>query len=289
MINDSQTIQPEDQDAASGNTAYLQRSEKGQLTPWDPRPNKQAWLASTLLHTAILLVIASLWKPVSNGTGSVIDRAAGIAIAHHKTSGTQYELQGGGSTASTTADSLSEALLSASASASSSAALDSSMQEMLGPLSSALSGIEVDGDAAGGVGNAGLSGQGSGGDTRGNASKTQTSFMGLEGQGSSFVYVVDHSESMSAYSGTPMLRAKQEIANSIQSLTRVNQFQIVFYNEQPTRYTGSISQTNGLIFANDLEKEAAANYVRRIEPIGGTEHYRALLTALAFSLTSSFF
>ncbi len=113
--------------------------------------------------------------------------------------------------------------------------------------------------------------------------------MGIEGEGSSFVYVVDYSESMAAFSGSPMSRAKQELVRSIQSLTRVNTFQIVFYNDQPTKYSGSLNRSSGLIFANDIEKEAVLAYIRRIEPFGGTEHYRALLTALSMRPDVVFF
>jgi hypothetical protein len=70
------------------------------------------------------------------------------------------------------------------------------------------------------------------------------------------------------------------MANSIQSLTRVNQFQIIFYNDTPSRYSGSLGSAGRLIFANDTEKEAAEDYVRGIMPIGGTEHYGALLNGL---------
>lgn len=279
-MHDSQVADPVDASSSSDGLLHLKSRENPPFDVRAGRTNRRAWLGSTLLHTALILAVAALWQPVTKGTGEQRDRPAGLALAHHKTSGVEYELQGGGNESNTDSSMLNEAIQSQASATNSNAAADASMQELLGPLADVLSGVAVSGANAGSVGDAGLSGQGSGGDTRGHASKTKTSFMGIEGQGSSFVYVVDYSESMSTYSGTPMVRAKSELAYSIQSLGRVNQFQIVFYNDQPSRYFGSLGNSSGLIFANDVEKEAATSYVKNVLPIGGTEHYRALLLAL---------
>jgi hypothetical protein len=278
-IHDSQTDAPFDPLSVDKDVSrHLTRSDRLQMPPDSSKPNRRAIIGSTILHTFLILLLALLWKPITKGTGGDRDRPIGIAVASQKVDGVQYELQSGGGSQSKSSDAeLAQAISQASTNSST---IDATMDQLLGPLASALQGIEASNGAAAGLGDAGLSGTGTGGDSRGTGTKSKTSFMGVEGQGNSFVYVVDYSESMTEYNGTPMQRAKDEIGNSLRTLSRINQFQIIFYNEKPSKYYGSLNNTGGLIFANDVEREAAARYVQSINPIGGTEHYRALLVAL---------
>ena len=258
--------------------------------PWTGGGGNRAWLASTLVHTLIFVMLAILWKPVIRGTGGVVDRPAGIAVVTHSDEGRQFELQGGGPPAD--AASAAEIAAAATGELSSEAAreaTDRELKEMLGPLAAALEGVQVDAAAAAGTGAAGVAGQGAGGDRRGDATLTKTSFMGIEGEGSSFVYVLDRSDSMTAYEGAPLERATRELADSIASLTRVNQFQIIFYNDSPSPYRGSLSRTGGLIFANDIEKQAAKQFVRGVEAFGGTEHFPAVSLGLRMAPDVLFF
>jgi hypothetical protein len=72
-------------------------------------------------------------------------------------------------------------------------------------------------------------------------------------------------------------------------LTSVNQFQIIFYNEAPSPYRGSLSKSASLIFATDTEKAAAERYVQGIEGAGGTEHLPALRSAVNLNADVIFF
>jgi hypothetical protein len=138
----------------------------------------------------------------------------------------------------------------------------------------------------GGLGD-GLSGSGTSGTGTGTGQAT-ASFMGLKGTGSSFVYVLDRSASMSEFEGAPMRLAKGELMRSIQSLKENHQFQIVFYNEAP----GAMSSANSagrMLMGNEINKEKAARFVQAIKPIGGTEHIPGLRMGLSFSPNVLFF
>ena len=266
------------------------RSERKLVEPWRGRARRHAWVGSMLLHTSILLAIAFLWRPITKGTGGEVDRPVGIALVHHHDSGVEYKLQGGGDSSDAAGQNpLQQNSNAAELAAANEAMITAQVDQLLGSLSAAMNGLSIDASAAGGTGAAGLSGEGSGGNSRGNAAPTKTSFLGIEGQGNSFVYVLDRSDSMSAYQNTPLVRAKAELARSIESLGRVNQFQIIFYNENPTPFRGSLSGTGGLVLATDIDKRSAEEYVRGIKAFGGTNHYPALAAGLRMSPDVLFF
>src|SRR5687768_8086648 len=59
----------------------------------------------------------------------------------------------------------------------------------------------------------------------------QTQVFGIKAKGTRFVYVFDRSGSMSDYEGRPLAAAKRELIASLHMLKAVNQFQIIFFNE----------------------------------------------------------
>lgn len=146
-------------------------------------------------------------------------------------------------------------------------------------------GIGDVGDAAGGLG------LGEGGPKLGGSSaipKVKTSVFGIEGSGTRFVYVFDRSSSMNGYTGLPMANAKRELIKSLQSLGRLHQFQLIFYNDEPLAY-GQLSGTMKMFPGTDENKQAAIGYVRRMIPDGGTEHLSALRMALSMNCDVIFF
>ncbi len=268
----------------------LRRSVRTAMQPWTGQSSQQAWIASTIVHTAILVLIALIWQPITHGTNASGDRAVGIALVHHQQSGISYELQGGGQSDPMNSQQVAESVASATASNSpSSADVQQQFEDLLGNLAAAASGVDVGQKEAGSQGATGLQGQGSGGNTRGNAATTKTSFLGLEGQGNSFVYVLDRSDSMSAYQATPLKKAKSELVESIGSLGRVNQFQIIFYNDSASIYRGSLSGTAGLVFASDVDRRSAIEYVNGVSAVGGTDHFPALAMGLQLAPDVLFF
>ena len=99
----------------------------------------------------------------------------------------------------------------------------------------------------------------------------KTSFFGLEAEGSKFVYVFDHSESMgyavysaesnNEFGGVPLRAAKAELLASLDELSSRQQFNIVFYNHQSMLFRPT---TNGakMVFASPEDLRGAILYLR---------------------------
>ncbi len=123
-------------------------------------------------------------------------------------------------------------------------------------------------------------------DIRGSRAKTRV--YGVEGEGSSFVFVFDRSASMSEFGGAPMASAKAELIASLAKLEQVHQFQIIFYNHEPaTMPIGR--QAGAMAFASEESKRLAERYIHSISPNGGTQHEAALEMALRFGADCIFF
>jgi hypothetical protein len=107
----------------------------------------------------------------------------------------------------------------------------------------------------------------------------KATLLGIEGKGSKFVYVFDHSGSMGVPDNKPLDRAKAELLTSIGALNEVQQFYIIFYNQDQKvfRIDGSGGR---LIFGNDQNKKLAQQFVDSIKAEGGTKHADALAMAL---------
>ena len=92
---------------------------------------------------------------------------------------------------------------------------------------------------------------------------------------------------MNAYGGRPLAAAKRELIQSISSLTKLIQFQIIFYNEFSDVFdpTGS----GRLFFASEANKEAASKFIARVEASGNTGHFQPLLKAVGLGGDNIFF
>jgi hypothetical protein len=106
------------------------------------------------------------------------------------------------------------------------------------------------------------------------------------------VYVFDRSESMNSvftlYSEgrivsmiTPLLSAKHELIRSLNSLSRDNEFQIVFYNDAPYIF-GESHYSDQLYQATEEHKDHARAFVEQMPGRGFTNHLAAL--EMAFML-----
>ncbi len=259
---------------------------------WQNQPKWISWLASVVVHLVIFSLLLWFWVPAIRGTGGERDRPVGIALVHQSQGSTEYFLDAGAQGDKVTEASKSQddaqAALKSLASNTSDQAIQ--LDELLGQFANVDAGSlgksEGTGDGATGLTGMGDSGVGSG---KAKGAKTSTKVFGIEGSGNSFVYVFDRSDSMNGFGGAPLRYAKQEMMQSIGSLTSVNQFQIVFYNESPSIYRGSLSKTKQLIFATDTEKQSAMSYVKAITGSGGTEHLLALKLASNLSPDIIFF
>ncbi len=109
--------------------------------------------------------------------------------------------------------------------------------------------------------------------------KAQVKMFGLVGEGYKFVYVLDRSGSMGGAGNLALRAVRQELAQSLQTLDSVHQFQIIFYNERPVLFnpTGIAGK---LAFATDQTKRRAIRFVETITADGGTRHDDALKMAI---------
>lgn len=127
-----------------------------------------------------------------------------------------------------------------------------------------------------GTGNPGSRGGGGGqGDGTG-----QTSLFGVNDSGKTFVYLIDRSFSMDEYGA--FRAAKSELLTSIQRLTEVQQFQVIFYNQAPLTLVTREARFK-MFFGTDAQRQQVSEQIRAISPDGGTRHLEALQEALKYN------
>ncbi len=244
----------------------LRRRTPVGLPVWKSWTDVPAWIVSMIVHLISILLLFWLWQPSQRGSGGETDRPVGIAVVHVTPSGTEYDLVEAGNLSESNA--VSEVISDSSA-----PPLDT--ESLLAGISSVGQGSSAGQgtDAASGLSNS-ASGAPSSGPGRG--LRTTTSIYGVEGEGNSFVYVIDRSDSMNGYNQAPWKSAKRELIQSLKSLKPANQFQILFYNETPMPYVSRTTTASGMLAARESELEYAMEFVDRINATGGTEHVAAL-------------
>jgi len=106
---------------------------------------------------------------------------------------------------------------------------------------------------------------------------SRTTFWKVEATGTSFVFVIDRSASMS-HRGSLEL-AKQELYQAIDQLEEKSKFQVIFYNTEAVMTSLGDGK---LVEATQINKSRAKKEISKILPEGGTDHVKPLV--LAFSL-----
>lgn len=246
--------------------------------PHLPRPTGglrqyAAMAASMLFHVSVMVTLAVIWTSQPHGTGAESSRPVGIAVVHQVEGGEAYFLTNAGTVANGASDSTAKAAENA-------ARLPASDVEQI-DVNALLSGLlpsdsGASGDPSNRVGSFGL---GDGGPNIGGnrqIPKVKTSVFGVEGEGTRFVYIFDRSDSMNGYGGLPLATAKAELVQSLQSLGRAHQFQIIFYNDSPLPYGGLGSGGAKMLVGDERSKSQAISFVRGISATGGTQHVEAL-------------
>jgi hypothetical protein len=110
--------------------------------------------------------------------------------------------------------------------------------------------------------------------------KARTTVFGVPGEGYKFVYVFDRSGSMGGSGRNALVAAKAELLASLVNLQPTHQFQIIFYNENPTVFNPS-GRPGHLAFATEQNKERARRFLGTIVADDGTDHMKALERAIA--------
>jgi len=113
-----------------------------------------------------------------------------------------------------------------------------------------------------------------------------TSFFGHRANGTRFVYVLDASGSM--YEHNAISVAKAELLSSLEQLDPTQQFQIIFYNEKCHPMRG-VDGKELLFWGTDTNRTMASQFIRNVQPDGGTRHLEALLMALGYTPEVIFF
>lgn len=169
----------------------------------------------------------------------------------------------------------------------------SDARQMIRPAGRARSPGTGDGSGSGAgngaAGDAGGGGKGGLGGGRGGAGGTGgggTSFFGHRAIGRKFVYVLDASGSMNDYNAIAV--AKAELLASLAQLDQDQQFQIIFYNDKCHPMRDSDRREN-VFWGTETNRTRASQFIRNIEPDGGTNHIDALLMALGLAPDVVFF
>jgi hypothetical protein len=112
-----------------------------------------------------------------------------------------------------------------------------------------------------------------------------TKFFDAQVWGSRFVYVIDRSGSMAHRDRINV--AKRELLSSLALLAPEAQFQIIFYNTQPTLILQP--KNRRLHYASDQNKTLAAREIGTMIPDGATDHLIALKSAIGLKPDVIFF
>lgn len=250
----------------------------------DRRAALPSWLLSLVLHCLLFVGMAVFVQTAPRGTGAELTRSVGVVIKQDSGSGeTDYyqdDSQAQPSTAETAATTSSSSNPLYDVPAIKPADVLPTAKDVLGfgggnPEGSVLP--SAGGLLSGGRGTRALPG-----------GRARTQVFGLPAEGFKFVYVFDRSASMGGSGRNALNRAKSELLASLESLGETHQFQIIFYNDQPSMFSLA-GQPGRLVFANVPNKLQAQRFIDGIIADRGTEHEPALLAALNLAPDVIFF
>lgn len=125
--------------------------------------------------------------------------------------------------------------------------------------------------------NARGNGRGKGGGSGSGAGTGTTSFFGVKGEGSRFVFVIDRSSSMVRHHA--LSSAGDEMLASLDHLPPTALVQAVFFNERPLA-AQSAGTRPALLRNSDRQRALLEQFTRGIDPDGGTDRLAALELAL---------
>lgn len=117
------------------------------------------------------------------------------------------------------------------------------------------------------------------------ADRATVTVFGAVGEGRRFVYLFDHSTSMT---GPPLAAAKQQLLASLDALTSVHQFQVIFFNHEVHAWDLTGGQQR-IPYASERNKKLASQFVRTVVATGATDRLTPLRRALAMEPDVVFF
>ncbi|CAN5646995.1 hypothetical protein BH23PLA1_BH23PLA1_10760 [soil metagenome] len=157
---------------------------------------------------------------------------------------------------------------------------DPSTRALPGPIDLGIGVLPAPGSGGGG----GEGGGSGGGQGRGLGAGAE--FFGARDRASSFVYVIDRSNSMT--NRNSMEIAKGELWASLSRLPADAEFGIVFYNERATPFTNAQGQAR-MMPATQENKSRVQARLQQVQADGGTNHIEALRAGFAMKPEVIFF
>lgn len=235
-----------------------------------------AWVFSFGLHVLALILLGLFLQRLPRGIVKTVDRTGGIVLVQHQGERAEYY------TADQTGDSATVETAAAQA-LSSPGELEIELPGSLPTVEQG--GLNLEGQQADPVESL-L--QARGGRESGEYA-VETDVFGVKAKGSRFIYVFDRSASMNALEGRPLRAAKAQLIRSLQDLGATQQFQIIFYNNEPTILNPFYPRPPRLLFADEQNRKMATTHVQGVVATGTTRHEDALLLALAMKPDVIFF
>ena len=253
----------------------LLEQEAAVLPTLTPDRGVPAWLFSFVLHTALIIILLLLIRPIQRGAGDVENRSGGIVLVNMEAKQTEFLDEGDVDSAaqqSESADSPPPAPSPTEELPPELPGLDSSPAVLTGvgeEISESLPGAEKLLESVS-QNNRPIGGE------------VTTEVFGVKGTGTRFVYVFDRSASMEGYSAKPLKAAKQQLLKSLNSLGSIHQFQIIFYNDNISVFNPEPGEPQ-MLFASDEVKAKANRFVTSMRGDRGTDHLTALKKALSLA------
>jgi hypothetical protein len=248
------------------------------------RRSLAAWAISFTVHALVLLLTAYLLHVAPRGAGrSTDDRMVGVALVSETAGERQYAASGTAQAVAAVNSAGSGALSASQLAAALPAAADLQVD-----LSGVLPGADAADTAGGDLALPSAAGQAGSGARRMLGDEVSTSVFGTSGSGTKFIYVFDRSGSMGSFGGRPLAAAKRELIASLQDLHETNQFQIIFYNDDPHVFRVDAGSPR-MAWGTEESKQAAARFVQGITANGSTRHLDPLRMALGLQPDVVFF
>lgn len=258
------------------------RSTTAVLAGFVTAPSFPPWLMSATIHLSAFTLLSLYVTAQPRGAANVeASRTIGITLARVSGGATNYLKDGDSDSAPPNSGSNTPANATANTNAlpELTDAVGPGPQLPTGDGNLGVSGLPSEG-LPGANGLTQGSGSGTGKRGIGDGSTGETTVFGVKGRGTRFVYVFDRSASMSGYEGRPLSAAKRELLNSLQSLDKIHQFQIIFYNDKPHVMNLQPAAQPQLLYGDDQGKKLASTFVGGVVADGGTRHMEALLLAI---------
>lgn len=241
-----------------------------------------AWCVSICLHALVLVMMLLVVDRTPTGAADEPGRAVGIVLRRADAQGDPYQGEEESIETIQSAQDAAQANAAALATLPEESAESQLADRLPKPLGLGPASLTGTGNASSMTEGGGTPRRTAGGD----AGDAVVQVFGVKGTGSKFVYAFDRSVSMNMEGR--LSAAKRQLLQSLESLDTVHQFQIVFFNHNPTAPDLSGGQ-NRIAFATEQNKRLAERFVSGVIADGGTDRYGALVKALALAPDVIFF